>query len=108
VQQENDKAIIEKYNGINFNIKMIHESTSFPITERAAKGMLARKSSRRSVSFQGGEPQEEQVQTKGITHQQIAAVLQSMEYTKNTLQSRRAMKELSVEARRIEYAAFEV
>ena len=39
---------------------------------------------------------------QGLTHHQIAPIIQSMEFTKNTPQSRRAIEELSDEARRIE------
>ncbi len=89
---------------------MINATTAYPITAKNVLRAFERKYVRRTVSFIGEYQEEEDVEEtkKGLTNEQIATVLQSMEYAQNTQQSRIAMVELSAASRLDETEAFQV
>jgi hypothetical protein len=110
LSQQNHKKIVEKFEQIFYNINMINATTAYPITAKNVLRAFERKYVRRTVSFIGEYQEEEDVEEtkKGLTNEQIATVLQSMEYAQNTQQSRIAMVELSAASRLDETEAFQV
>jgi len=78
------------------NVNIVNGTNHCPFTERHAKDMLARVK-------EGVEGMEAQ-RAAGVARPQIVTLLQSIEYVRNTAQSRHAMQELQSEAAIMDYA----